>query len=263
MGCMRWRTLVLVLSILAFAPAVAEGQLISTVSGHAELSREGLDSLLVSYEETAASSVYSQAIREQARREAELIRSRLAEGDFRVGDQIQLVVEGEQELTNTFVVQAGPAIILPRLGSISLRGVLRSELQDHLRTEIGRYIRNPSVQARSFVRLVITGSVASAGFHVVPINSVFSDVLMVAGGPSGNADLKEIRIEREDRVIWEGAALQQAIIEGRTLDQLSLRAGDEIVVPTAGRSGWWGGVRSVVTTVGPIASLIVILTRVF
>src|SRR5690606_34026939 len=130
---------------------------------------------------------------------------------------------------NTFVVQAGPAIILPRLGSISLRGVLRSELQDHLRTEIGRYIRNPSVQARSFVRLVITGSVASAGFHVVPINSVFSDVLMVAGGPSGNADLKEIRIEREDRVIWEGAALQQAIIEGRTLDQLSLRAGDEIV----------------------------------
>jgi protein involved in polysaccharide export with SLBB domain len=224
------RPLLLALLLLS-APAVLRAQQPRWDSQQIEMSRAELETLLTRYDETSASSAYSGAIRQQARREAELIRGRLANGDFRIGDQIVLQVEGEPQLTSTFGVQSGPSIVLPVIGSISLAGVLRSELEPHLRSEIGRYIRDPSVQARSSVRILMTGGVAQTGYHVVPTNAVFSDLLMMAGGPASNAQLQKIRVERADRVIWEGDALQQAIIEGRTMDQLSIQAGDHIVVP--------------------------------
>ena len=51
-------------------------------SQRAEIARAQLDSLLAEYERTAASSEHSEAVRSDARREAELIRNRLEEGDF-------------------------------------------------------------------------------------------------------------------------------------------------------------------------------------
>jgi hypothetical protein len=87
----------------------------------------------------------------------------------------------------------------------------------------------------------------------MPTERLVTDALMVAGGPSGNADLKEIKIERGDRPIWRGQPLQDAITEGRTLDQLSVRAGDRIVVPAQRQrvSAWRNGlvVLSAVSTV--------------
>jgi protein involved in polysaccharide export with SLBB domain len=223
------------------------------------LSRVQLDSLLQRYNETAASTAYSGALRDQARRDAEMIRTRLDEGDFQLGDQVSLRVEGEDSLTGVFIVQAGPALILPALGTISLRGVLRSELESHLRKELARFIREPVVQARSSIRLLISGGVGKSGYYVMPTNTVFSDLLMQAGGPAPNAKIQAIRVERGDDVIWGGEGLQQAIIQGRTLDQLSIRAGDHVVVPEKGSSP----MRMILTTVAPVVVLVSALTRIF
>jgi protein involved in polysaccharide export with SLBB domain len=228
-----------------------------------ELSRAELDSLLESYERSAASAAYSSALRNQAHREAELIRSRLAEGDFQVGDQVALVVEGETEMSGALVVQAGPVLVLPDIGRISVAGVLRSELESHLRRELSRYIRDPVVHARSSIRLMVTGGVAQSGYHVVPTNTVFSDVLMMVGGPTQHARLKAIRVERGDRVIWQGEALQQAIIQGRTLDQLSIRAGDHILVPMQEPGRVSQNLVTASMVIGPMSLLIGLLISAF
>jgi protein involved in polysaccharide export with SLBB domain len=229
-----------------------------------ELSRAELEQLLVRYEETAGSSAYSTTLREQARREAGLIRTRLTAGDFQVGDQVAVAVESEANLTGAFVVQPGPSLALPVIGRISLEGVLRSELQPHLQQEIGRYIRNPVVHARSSVRLMITGGVGQGGYHVVPTSTVFTDMLMMAGGPVADAMLQNIRVERANRVIWEGPALQQAIIEGRTLDQLSIQAGDHVIVPVRSeRGGFFQTAMGVATGLGSIVFLISMLSNLF
>ena len=60
------------------------------------------------------------------------IERRLSSGDFSVGDQISLQVIGETSLTSTFTVDPGPSLMLPDMPLISLAGVLRSELDDHL-----------------------------------------------------------------------------------------------------------------------------------
>lgn len=205
-----------------------------------QLTRSELEELLRRYEETASSSAYSSEVRAQARDEAALIRTRLDEGDLRVGDRIELTVEGQPDLTSEFAVVAGRMLVLPAIGEVSVAGVLRSELQDHLSREIARYIRDPVVRARSLIRLEVIGAVGAQGFYTIPSDILITDALMQAGGPAANADIEKIRIERNRQVIWSSDRLRRAMQEGRTLDQLSIRAGDGIIIPErAGGEGWW------------------------
>ena len=51
---------------------------------------------------------------------------------------------------------------------ISLQGVLRSELQDYLTTQLGKYIKRPEVQTTSLVRVAVMGSVNKPGFYQLP-----------------------------------------------------------------------------------------------
>jgi protein involved in polysaccharide export with SLBB domain len=228
-----------------------------------QATRAELQGLLADYESAANSTAYSNELRERARTNAQLVRTRLEEGDFQVGDQIALVVEGEEALTHTFIVQPGPTLVLPSIGSLSLKGVLRSELEDNLRAQIGKYVRNPVVHASSSIRIVVSGAVGKAGYYVVGTQSVFTDVLMAAGGPAANADLKHVKVERDGSATWEGDALQKAIIEGRTLDQLGFRAGDEILVPQVGKGFNIVAARTVLLGFTSLATAITLLTRIF
>lgn len=221
--------LFLPLSVVA-APAVAQGSG-GRASSQLQMTRAELQDLLTRYEHVAQASGQDGDLRMRARYEATLIRNRLDEGDFQVGDQIALRVAGEPALSDTFVVRRDRTLDLPNVGEVPLRGVLRSELEEHLSEQIGRVIRNPIVRAESFIRVSIMGAVSRPGFYVVPADQVLTDALMAAGGPGQGAQLTRMRIERGNERIWGGNALQQAIVEGRTLDQLNLRAGDKIVVP--------------------------------
>src|SRR6266480_2699383 len=72
---------------------------------------------------------------------------------FQVGDRILLHVEGDSALSDTFTVVAGPALRLPIIGEIALAGVRRTDLEAHLTRELGRYIKDPVVQARALIRV--------------------------------------------------------------------------------------------------------------
>lgn len=197
----------------------------------AELSREDLTMLLQTYEEAVNSPAYSDAVKTAARANVARIRERLEEGDFKVGDRVVLSVQGEADLPDTVVVEPGPQITLPLFGSVPLKGVLRSEVAAHLTKELGRIIRDPVVRAQGLMRLSVQGSVNTPGFYVVPADMVVTDALMMAGGPRDNANLEDLRIERGSRPLIEGQLMQDALRQGRTLDQLSLQAGDQIFLP--------------------------------
>ncbi len=87
------------------------------------------------------------------------IQSRLEQGDFRPGDQIVFFVEGEEAFPDTLVVEGGPSVLIPNVGTVSLAGILRSELQDHLSQELSKYLRNPIVRVRPTIRLTMDGSI--------------------------------------------------------------------------------------------------------
>jgi len=197
---------------------------------------------------------------EVVRVETTYIQRRLKEGDFRVGDRILLVVEdpeppatgagtpavksSEQQLSDTFTVGSAQELTLPVVGVVSLRGVLRTELEPRLTEEIARYIRDPVVHARALVSLALTGELARPGYYSVPVDAVIPAVLMAAGGTTHDTKLR------------------QAMAAGSTVDDLELRPGDAIMVPRGGSiSGLYGPAQLVAVLLG-IPVTIYTLTRI-
>jgi protein involved in polysaccharide export with SLBB domain len=208
-----------------------------------QATRAELQSKLVNFEKAAHDGGYTEKIRAQARFEANVIKQRLEMGDYQPGDQVVLLVEGEPTLSDSLTVSPELTLSLKSGDTISLKGVLRSELEDRFKETIRRVVRNPKVHTESFMRIAVLGDVGKQGYYVVRAESQLSEVLMAAGGPGGAANLMSMRIERGTKAIWDGEPLQDAITEGRTLDQLSLRAGDRLVLPVqAQKTGGGGGI---------------------
>lgn len=217
-----------------------------------------LDSTLKSLEAIVASPGYSGGLRETKRREAALIRERLTEGDIQVGDQVILSVAGEETYTGNFLVGTGRTLVLKSIEPIELKGILRSELQSYLTAQLSRYIRNPEVRAQATVRLNIFGSVLRPGFYQVPADLLAGDALMqAAGGPTGSADPGKITIKRAGTEIWSASAFSDALAQGLTIDQLNLRAGDEITV--GGKSK--GALGAGIAALGVVSTVAFLLNR--
>lgn len=251
--------IILVLAAMALGPLAASAQ--QGVLSQSRLlgSRAELEEQLAQLEGMAASSAYSDALRQEAEEEAALLAQRLAGGDFRVGDRIVLTVPVEGLVADTLQVVEGPAIVFPDIGAIELAGVLRSELRDHLNVELGRYIRDPDIrQADVLVGIEFVGAVGTQGIHYVPADASFGDALRIPGLAS-NAEVEDVEIRRGGMVIWSQDEVRLAVQDFKSLDQLSLQAGDEVRVPERAGRDWltW-----ITVTAGLITS-ISIIARVF
>lgn len=154
---------------------------------------------------------------------------------FQVGDRILLRVAGDSALSDTFTVVSGPALRLPDIGEISLADVPRAEVESYLARELGRYIKDPMVEARALIRISVMGEVARPGFYAVPIDLVLPDALMLAGGATPDARIDKLKVMRGKSALLTEGALQDAITRGATLDALGMRAGDLIDVPRGQR----------------------------
>ena len=197
------------------------------------MTRPELTELLDWFERSAQSPAYSDALRARADREASNVRTRLVEGDFQVGDRVPIIVDGEPELSDTFTVEQGRVLRFGENGTVDLNGVLRHELDEKLLEFISQFILVPSLSSQPLIRVTIEGAVGAPGFYNVPSETPIADVIMVAGGPLSSARIQDLRIERGDVVTWSGDDVRRALGEGRTLDQMSLRAGDRIILPQA------------------------------
>lgn len=234
---MNLRTAALALALAVFgAPAGAQEPGPGDVPRLGD-SRQRLERVLENLEQRLATEDLHEEDRESLQKEAAVVRSRLTEGDFHVGDQIYLVVRHEEELTDTFTVAPGVLLPLPVGGDVDLNGLLRSELAPHLTEHLARYIRTPEVRAEALVRISVVGEVSQPGFYVIPADVSVTNAFTVAGGPTGDADLDDVRVERLGERIWEGGALELAINQGRTFDELGIRAGDQFVVPEGRSTG--------------------------
>lgn len=218
---------------------------------HQTASRAELEALAVAAEQLAASSSGNAEHREQKRAEAEALRLRLRDGDFRVGDRVVLSVRGDSALTDTFTVRPGPALSLPGMPLLSLQGVLRSELQEHLTVHVAKLLRDPEVEAYPLIRLGVLGEVDRPGYYFVMPDALVTDAIMVAGGPTREADLTKTTMRRGSTPLWGRNELRAAVMQGTTLDQLGLHSGDEIVIGER-RSRW----ETVLRTAGYVSGIV-------
>ena len=184
---------------------------------------------------------------------------RLREGDFQVGDRIVVHVADDSALSDTFPVREGRSLELPNLPALSLAGVLRSEVQDHVRTHVARFVRSPTVRATPLVRIAVLGAVAKPGFYPLPADYLVSDAIMLAGGPADGADISRARVRRGGEDLLSRDQLRTAIGRGATIDALGIRAGDEILVPP--KRDWLDVVRTTGYVLGAALSILYIVTQ--
>lgn len=191
------------------------------------------------------------------RSEADVLRSRLRDGDFHPGDRITLWVNGEPALSNTFTVRAGNILVIPTLQELQLKGVLRSELRDLLLREIRRYIKDPEIQVTTLVNIAVLGAVGRPGFYAVPPDAPITDVLMTAGGPGGNADFGRSRVIRDGADFVDAAKVRRILEANSTLDEIGVQSGDQIVIGE--RTHRWQTVSAVLGVVSVLATTLVLV----
>jgi len=250
---------ILTVAALALLPMAAAAQQGALVQSRLLGTRAELEQQLAQLEGMAASTAYSDQLRRQAEEEAALLAQRLEAGDFRMGDRVVLTVPGEGLVSDTLQVVAGPAIVFPDIGVIELAGVLRAELRDHLSVELGRFIRDPDIrQADVLVGIEFVGAVGTQGIHYVPADAAFGDALRIPG-LAANAEVEEVEIRRGGVTIWSEELVREAVQDFRSLDQLSLQAGDEVRVPERQVRNWF----TYLTVTATIITSITIIARVF
>lgn len=210
--------------------------------------------------ETYAASLEQRARAEKdATRRAELlriaavVRARLAQGDFLPGHRILLFVGGDSALVDTFTVRSDQKLQLPDLPDISLAGVLDSELQGYLKTQLAQYIRDPDVRAQALLRVSVSGDVGSPGFYSVRTDTPVSDVIMTAGGPSGTADMSKVVLRRGKDVVVKKDGIQEAFRSEMTMTDIGARPGDELYVPAKPQGSNWQKFAAITASVTGIA----------
>jgi protein involved in polysaccharide export with SLBB domain len=258
--------LFLAVSCLGIALTPSSGSAQAADTRLSQASRAQIQASLEEAEKIVASSGYSARIKDMKRKEIALLKSRIEEGDLQPGDQIVLVVAGESTLTGTFVVGPNRSLALPGLPDISVKGLLRSEVPDFMTTELAKYLRNPTVQAQTTMRLSFLGGVGRPGYYQMPAQQLLDSAIMTAGGPAGGIDPSNTKIERNGQEVLSKEAFRQALIEGRTLDQLNLRAGDEILVGGSRTTAGPGGssfLRTTLPILGAVTSVGYLVTRLF
>jgi protein involved in polysaccharide export with SLBB domain len=185
------------------------------------------------------------------------VQSRLANGDFAVGDKIAIQVQNEPTLSNIFTVSGDRTLLLPSLPPLPLAGVLRSESDSVITAFIARFIRDPQVTVQPLLRLGVLGGVGKPGYYEVPSTSLVSEVVMAAGGMGQNGTMEKAQVYRGKTAVLDSKSVTAAITSGATLDLLNLQSGDNLQV---GETGSFKSTLGIVTAVLAIPLMIVTIS---
>jgi len=219
--------------------------------------------------DAAALRATDEKSKSQLQADAAALRQRLTNGDFVPGDRILLTVLGDSALTDTFTVRGDRRLPLPDIDDISLQGVLDSELEPFLKRELRRYLKpippdtTLILTATPLVRLLVQGGIPRPNFYTVPVDQAIPDVINMAGGTGGlQVAFDKTVVRRAGRVVIDPKAFQDAVRQGKTVGDLSLRDGDEIYIPDRASSTFnWQQAFGVVSTLTGVYFLIRYGTR--
>jgi protein involved in polysaccharide export with SLBB domain len=169
------------------------------------------------------------------------------------GDRIVVHVLREPLLSDTVMVSEKSEAAFAKLGVINVGAFSIGQLQDTLRAEYSKYLRNPAIEIVVLRRVAVNGEVKNPDVYLIDVSTTLRDVIARAGGITETGDRKKVDVVRGSNRVR---------IKGWEADQGSagdLRSGDQVIV---GRKSWWvlNALPAVSTTV-VIASLLLTISR--
>ena len=153
------------------------------------------------------------------------------------GDEINIRAWGSVDVDYWATVDRNGMLNLPKIGSFSVAGVKASELERHLRAQIGRLYTNFNLsvalgQLRA-VKVFVVGPALRPGVYTLPSQSTMLSAMVAAGGPSPNGSMRHVSLRRDGRIVSE-LDIYEFLGKGDKSKDLQLAPGDVIVFQPAG-----------------------------
>ena len=153
------------------------------------------------------------------------------------GDEIVLRAWGAIDIDYRSTVDRNGLLNLPKVGSFNVTGVKASELERHLRAQIGRLYTNfdlsVSLGQLRGVKVFVVGPAQRPGVFTLASQSTLLSAVVMAGGPAPNGSMRKVLLRRDGKIISE-LDIYEFLVAGDKSKDVQLTAGDVIVFQPAG-----------------------------
>jgi polysaccharide export outer membrane protein len=161
-------------------------------------------------------------------------------GEYRLGpgDSLFVNVLRFPDLTFQNTIDLQGNMLVPLVGALPLQGLTVAQAREQIRAALDRFVINPQVDAilvaQRPVTVTVLGEVSRPGLYPLQAPQL-STAIVSAGGTTGLADLRSIRVQRQ---LPDGSLTQRDINlftplrEAQSIPEVRLADGDTIIVPT-------------------------------
>lgn len=138
------------------------------------------------------------------------------------GDQLRVIVFGQADLSNTYVVDQAGMISMPLIGTVPARGRTTAQIEGSVAAALRNgYIRDPdvSVEVDRYRPFFAMGEVTAGGQYPFVPGLTVQQAIAVAGGFTPRADKMLVQVTRSIDGVIETANLRMSdpVLPGDTL----------------------------------------------
>ena len=155
------------------------------------------------------------------------------------GDNVKLLIYGNQNDEFTVQVTREGDILLPNIGRISVAGITFSEMKETIKEVLRKKIIgaevNISLGTLRAINIFILGDAFEPGMFTVSGLSTLTNAIFVSGGVSLNGSLRNIELKRNGETI-KVFDFYDLLLKGDTSKDVRLRPGDVIFIPPKSKS---------------------------
>jgi protein involved in polysaccharide export with SLBB domain len=153
------------------------------------------------------------------------------------GDEVMVRAWGSIDVDYRTTVDRNGLLNLPKIGSFNVAGVKASELERHLRAQIGRLYTNFNLnvtlgQLRG-IKVFVVGPAQRPGVYTLPSQSSMLSAAVAAGGPGPNGSMRHLLLRRDGRTVSE-LDVYDFLVSGDKSRDVQLVAGDVVVFQSVG-----------------------------
>ncbi len=153
------------------------------------------------------------------------------------GDNLIVALWGQVEKEYTLTVNREGRIFVPRLGELIAWGKTLGDFEQQLKKKFSgvysRFNMTISLGKIRSIRIYLTGEVKRPGAYTVSSLTSLFNALYLAGGPTENGSMRDIRLMRGGKRV-AGVDMYKFLLEGDNSSDIRLESGDAIFVPVAG-----------------------------
>jgi protein involved in polysaccharide export with SLBB domain len=153
------------------------------------------------------------------------------------GDELLIQTWGQVTLNSRFTVDRSGSIYIPQVGTLHVSGLKFEQVQDYLKTQMGRVFRNFDLnvnmgQLRS-IQVFVVGQARRPGSYTISSLSTLVTAIFTTGGPAPQGSMRHIQLKRAGKVIVD-FDLYDLLEHGDKTNDVQLLPGDVIYIPPVG-----------------------------